>query len=83
MLMSCMELQRLALSLHSKEVAGSTPLGQGLFLVCLRVLSMSAGVLSGYPDFLPVGDWKLNSGMTGSVCLSICYPCGELMRSQG
>lgn len=64
-----MELQRLALSLHSKEVPGSTPLGQGLFLVCLHDLSMSTWVLSGYSVVL--GDSNLNMGMIVSVCLYV------------
>lgn len=66
-----MELQRSALSLQSKEVPGSIPLGQGLFSVGLHVLSMSAWVLSGYSGFLPVGDSKLNLGMIASVCLYV------------
>lgn len=48
------------LSPHSKEVAGSTPLGRGLFIVCLRVPCMSE-----------VGDSKVSLGMTASVCLSV------------
>lgn len=63
MLMSCMEVLRFALFLHSKEVPGLTPLGQGLFIVCLHVLSMSTWVLSRYSVFLLVGDSKLNLGM--------------------
>lgn len=64
-----MELQRLALPLHTKEVPGSTPLGQGLIIVCLHDLSMSTWVLSGYSVVLLVGDSNLNMGMIVSVCL--------------
>lgn len=71
MLMRCMELQRLALSLHTKEVPGSTPLGQGLFIVSLHDLSMSTWVLSGYSVVLLVGDSNLNMGMIVSVCLYV------------